>query len=191
MAKPRWGFDRFRAWKFPIVGKFPDRARSLPREKSRHQSPAPTKEGRARFALLRRGRQDKRTWHVPLIGLPKKICLSKDFLGKGAASIGAKPRGKRAACEICSAATRSQGGAKFRPLLPRSCGRFLRRALFFVAVFLPPWAAFFMAKVINTAMCAYVEGERGRTGVFGCAAGHFRPKGGSSDKTPQNLRAKI
>ena len=33
LTKPRWGFDHFRAWKFPIVGKFLDRARVLPREK--------------------------------------------------------------------------------------------------------------------------------------------------------------
>ena len=38
-----------------LFAPFPDRARILPREMSRHQRPAPTKEGGARFALRRRG----------------------------------------------------------------------------------------------------------------------------------------
>ena len=47
---------------------------------------------------------------------PAKILQSKRFVGRGAASIGAKPRVKQAACEICSAATRRQGNKELQIL---------------------------------------------------------------------------
>ena len=47
---------------------------------------------------------------------PAKILRSKRFVGRGAASIGAKPRVKQAACEICSAATRRQGNKELQIL---------------------------------------------------------------------------
>ena len=79
LQKARWAFCHLRAWKFPIVGKFPDRARFPPRETL--SSGASLREFCP--SLQRTPAHSFRPLRGPsLIGLPQRFLRSKKICGK-------------------------------------------------------------------------------------------------------------